>query len=254
MLEQALAEDSREPLHHSLFQAKTATYLQVLKQECDSEITLINDLLDLQRLESGQQVLEPDTIDLQTWLPEIVELFVQRAQERQQQISIDLPPELPALISDITCLKRILVELLNNACKYTPNGETIVIAVSRIEQSRGFKGRNGGFRRRDENDCLAACPAGTSEMDCLPPFALRLSVSNTGVEIPPAEISRIFDHFYRVPGGDRWNQGGSGLGLALVKNLVTCLGGTIRAESGAGATHFIVELPVQPPVDSSSSS
>lgn len=254
MLEQTLAEDSRDPLHHPRFQAKIASYLQVLKQECDSEITLINDLLDLQRLESGQQVFEPGTIDLQTWLPEIVEPFVQRAQERQQQLSIDLPPELPALISDTTCLKRILVELLNNACKYTPNGETIAIVVSRMEQSEGLKGRDGGFRRKDESNCLTTCPARTAEMDCLPVSALRLSVSNTGVEIPAAETSRIFDHFYRVPGGDRWNQGGSGLGLALVKNLVTCLGGTIRVESGAGATHFIVELPVQPSADSSSSS
>ena len=104
-------------------------------------------------------------------------------------------------------MRRILAELLNNACKYTPPGESIHLKV--IAELGQF----------------------------------QLQVSNTGVEIPVQELPRIFDKFYRIPRGDRWEQGGAGLGLALVKGLVNRLAGSIRVESEARRTCFTVELP-----------
>jgi signal transduction histidine kinase len=71
---------------------------------------------------------------------------------------------------------------------------------------------------------------------------VQVQVINTGVEIPPAEHQRIFEKFYRIPQYDRWQQGGTGLGLALVKGLVEWLGGHIAVSSGAGQTCFTVTL------------
>ncbi|MDX2099049.1 MAG: response regulator, partial [Leptolyngbyaceae cyanobacterium bins.59] len=186
--------------------SRIPTYLQILKTECDREMHLIEDLLDLQRLESQAQPLCLETLDLYLWLPAIVEPFQHRVQERNQHLSIHLEPNLPHLVSDPTNLRRILCELLHNACKYTP-------------------------------------PTGTIQVESgIQADQLQIRIINTGIEIPPHELPRIFDRFYRVPSGDPWKQGGTGLGLTLVNRLVNHLGGTIQVQSGAGRTCFTIEL------------
>ena len=188
---------------------KVADYWQIMQDECEREINLINDLLDWQRLEEDSSPFEPEDIDLCAFLPELVEPIVQRAASRQQLLELEIDPELPALKSEPKSLGRIVAELLNNACKYMPPGESIV---------------------------LAACCKNRS---------IELSVTNYGTEIPPQEQSRIFERFYRIPKIDRWHQGGTGLGLALVQRLVTHLQGTIQVESAQGRTCFRVELPLE---------
>jgi signal transduction histidine kinase len=113
----------------------------------------------------------------------ILEPFRSRIQERQQILQLQIPPELPPLVSDLTSVERIVSELVNNACKYTPPEEQITVTVYAKENT------------------------------------LQLRVSNSGVEIPQKELSRIFEKFYRIPSSDRWKQGGTGLGLALVQRL-----------------------------------
>ena len=78
---------------------------------------------------------------------------------------------------------------------------------------------------------------------------LQISVSNAGVELAEGERSRLFDRFYRIAGNDRWRHGGTGLGLALVKKLVTQLGGTIDVASAAGQVTFTVQLPLKASTD-----
>lgn len=191
--------------------SSAARYLQILKDECGREIELINNLLDLQRLEAGVQPLASEIIHFHTWLPQLVEPFQERAQNRQQTLQVDIPADLPPLVSDSGSLGRILAELLNNACKYTPPGERITMI------SRADKG------------------------------VMQLQVSNSGVEIPASELPRIFDKFYRVPSTDPWKQGGTGLGLALVQKLTQHLGGCISVRSEHGSTCFTVELPMHAP-------
>jgi signal transduction histidine kinase len=192
-------------------QQKVTQYLKILRHECEREIHLINDLLDLQQLEIEERSIVLATIDLATWLPQIVQPFVERARDRQQTLVLDLPPQSLQqrllLISDQSCLERILSELFNNACKYTPPGETIMVSV----QTWG-KG-------------------------------VQFTVTNCGVEIAADEIPRIFNKFYRVLSNDRWKQGGTGLGLALVQSLVKLLDGTIQVQSGLQQTSFVVALP-----------
>ncbi len=188
-------------------------YLGILRDECQREISLINDLLDLQRLDAGTEPLTVTTIHLQVWIPHAVEPLEPRFREQGQELIVQIEPDLPPFTTDITSLERVLTELLTNACKYSPPGETIVVQCQPI--------------------------AGTGAE----PAAVQLMVTNTGIEISPAEQVQIFEKFYRIPNADPWKFGGTGLGLALVKKLVARLGGSIQVASRDGSVVFTVILP-----------
>ncbi|MBD1913046.1 MULTISPECIES: GAF domain-containing protein [unclassified Leptolyngbya] len=200
-------------------------YMEILQTECAREVDLINDLLDLQRLASGTRILEPESIPLQEWLEELVEPFRERCRNRQQTLQVTLAPNLSTWTTDRSCLTRILAELLNNACKYTPPGESIDLSIKplSLKATGEIKNTLGG-----------RIPVVTAH--------LKITVRNTGVEIPAQELPRIFEKFYRIPDIDRWKQGGTGLGLALVQKLTEHIGGKIYAESHANATSFIIEI------------
>lgn len=187
---------------------RASQYLQILHKECDREISLVNDLLDLSRLDVGTVDLKLTTIELSAWIPDIVEPFIARTHSQQQNLQIAIPTTLPPITTDLSELRRVLTELLHNACKYTPAGEQILISA-RAEFER-----------------------------------MQLQVSNSGVEISAEEQKRVFDKFYRIRNNDPWKHGGTGLGLALVKKLVEHLGGTIQVAASCGWTTFTVELPV----------
>jgi PAS domain S-box-containing protein len=189
-------------------QSRIARYYRILKEECEREISLINDLLDLQRLDVGNHPITPQPIKLTEWLPALANGFQARAKSREQSLTIQVPADIPILISDLSSVERVLAELLNNACKYTPPGGAILLEV--------LETRKNGF---------------------------RFDITNTGIEIPAEELPRIFDKFYRVPSADPWKQGGTGLGLALVQKLIMHIEGQVSVTSGNGHTCFTVELP-----------
>ncbi len=179
-------------------------YFHILREEGKRELSLINDLLDLTRLDAGTEPLQLTTIALQYYLPHLAESFIERTQQQQQHLVLQIPDDLPDCTTDLPYLERIVTELLHNACKYTPAGETITVSAQATTET------------------------------------WELCVSNTGVEIPATEYERIFDKFYRIPNNDPWKHGGTGLGLALVKKLTACLGGQIHVESGNGQTTFVL--------------
>ncbi|WP_150109749.1 GAF domain-containing protein [Geitlerinema sp. PCC 7407] len=185
-------------------------YFGILNDECDREITLINDLLDLSRLDAGTEPLVLATIQPHLWLPSLIEPFYGRIEQQKQRVEILTPEDLPPLTTDLKHLSRVLMELISNACKYTPAHETITLAAAR--QGEG----------------------------------VEFQVSNSGVEISETEQGRIFDKFYRIPNSDPWRHGGTGLGLALAKKLVEYLGGSIAVSSGDRRTTFTITLPLQP--------
>jgi PAS domain S-box-containing protein len=105
-------------------------YLKILESECAREGELIDNLLDLQRLETASYLLVlEDVVSLQNYLPSIIESFRGRTQQREQTIQLNLPPNVPPLVTDQASLERILAELLNNACKYTRSAGEIVLSV-----------------------------------------------------------------------------------------------------------------------------
>lgn len=182
--------------------------LQILHNECARESKLINDLLTLTYLEA-----EPDpptliAIDLQSWLHPIVESFRDLTSCQRQQLNLSVDSALPLLETDITDMERIITELLNHVCKYTPAGESVTVSV---------------HQRGD---------------------AVELNISNSGLELTSNELSRIFEPFYHLSKHDPWKHSGTGLELALVQKMVRHLGGSIYVESGAGQTTFAIKFPL----------
>lgn len=210
---------------------RMSRYLQILQDECQREINLITNLLDLTRLDAETEALVFTPINLRAWIPHTVESFVERLESHRQTLRFRIPENLPLLTTDLGYLQRILIEFLTNAYKYTPAGETIVISAN-VEQL-------GAIADTSEFPCAI-----NHRSSSLVHSYLKIIVTNTGVEIPPQEITRIFDKFYRIPNNDPWRYGGTGLGLALVQKLANRLGATIEVTSGDMETHFGIRFPI----------
>ncbi|MDY6902313.1 MAG: GAF domain-containing sensor histidine kinase [Cyanobacteriota bacterium] len=182
---------------------------QIFKGSCEQQNKSVNDLLTLCYLDADNATLIPEIIDLSKFIITIVEPFKDQIQQHQQQLYINIPEEISPLQSDVTLLERVINELITNACKYTPAEETITVTAE----------------EKDNH--------------------LYLSVSNSGIEIPLEEQGYIFDKFYRIPSHDPWKNGGSGIGLALVKKLVKLLDATVKLDSQAGETTFTVKFSIE---------
>ncbi|WP_084554930.1 PAS domain S-box protein [[Phormidium ambiguum] IAM M-71] len=207
-------------------------YLQILQSECNRETELINDLLDLQRLEAASYPISlEEAINITEWLPAIVEPFISRAQERGQILQTELAGSLSPLVTDRAGLGRIVAELLNNACKYTSSGGQILLNI------------------RQENNAKVAAEIENGQQlvvgNHISSKETILFTVRNQAEIPAEELPNVFKKFYRVPKSDLWKQGGTGLGLALVKKLVEQMNGNIVVESTAGWTTFSVQLPTK---------
>ena len=181
--------------------------LEILDEGCRREIKLVNNLLELVHLDARSEPLAIEAVDLNKFICYTAKLFTQRIKQQQQQLNIDIPKNLPEIETNPSILERILTELLNNACKYTPQGENIELSVE------------------------------------LSTSVLKLTIANSGVELTDTELKSIFDKFYRVPKSDRWQHGGTGLGLALVKKQVEYLGGSIQANNQDRQLVMTLELP-----------
>ncbi|MBC7880247.1 MAG: PAS domain S-box protein [Anaerolineae bacterium] len=186
-----------------------STYMELLKHECKRELELVNDLLDLQRLESCG--IEPQwcNLSLQQCLNKIAGGFVSRLEAQNQRLSIELPADLPLVRVDRAWLERIIAELLTNACKYAPPGSLIAVRI---------------LRRSNHQ--------------------VQIAVGNDGPTIADESLPYLFDKFYRVPKEDLQFKSGTGLGLALVRGMVERMGGTICVESHSNWTEFTVTLPM----------
>ncbi|WP_414566031.1 MULTISPECIES: GAF domain-containing protein [unclassified Anabaena] len=181
--------------------------LQILHNECGRESKLINDLRKLTYLETQPDPPTLIAIDLQTWLPPIVESFRELTSCQKQELNLIIESGMPLLETDITDLEQIITELLNHTCKYTRAGQSITLAVN------------------------------------LTVDTVQLTFLNSGLEIPANDLSRIFEPFYHISKNDPWKYSGTGLELALVQKMVRNLGGSIDVESADGQTSFIVQFP-----------
>lgn len=179
-----------------------------IREEGERLDRYVQNLLDMTRL--GHGALKPHMAPLD--LAELVGSARHRLRGplRAHQVLAEVPDTLPLVLADGVLLEQVLVNVLDNAAKYAPAGSTIVLAA-----------RTAGAK-------------------------VDLSVSDTGIGIPPAEQQRVFDMFYRVAEGDR-QRAGTGLGLAICKGLIEAMGGTIRAETASQdgpGTRIVITLPL----------
>jgi signal transduction histidine kinase len=178
-------------------------------EESDRVIEMLNTLMDISEAETGTMALRREPTDLNDLIRQSVELYEDLAEERGIDIRTNVPAEL-AIDVDRNRMRQVLANLLDNAVKYTSAGGVVQIAA-----------------RRDTSDAV-------------------LTVSDTGVGIPPEELPRIWDRLYR--GDKSRSTRGLGLGLSLVKAIVAAHGGRVDVQSrpGAGST-FELRLPAEVP-------
>ncbi|MEO0491013.1 MAG: HAMP domain-containing sensor histidine kinase, partial [Cyanobacteria bacterium J06659_2] len=193
-------------------------YLDILEQQCNREIALINDLIKLRQLEANELSTQVDWVQPKAVLEGLLADHQPYFQKASLSLQLTLPQQIPPLQTDPDSLWQILNELLINARKYAQSGSTVDLTV---------------------------------EVDKPMSSALKIMVSNWGTGILPEEIPFIFDKFRR--GRDATQQAiqGTGLGLALVKALVTSLNSTITVnsqpvdQSGTWLTQFVLLIPLR---------
>ena len=182
-------------------------YVRIFKQAGTTLLNLLNDALDLTKIEAGHVELQTVEFDLRELLEKIMDILGMRAQEKGLELTSYVAPDVPRrFIGDPHRLEQILMNLISNALKFTGQGEVIV----RVER------------------------APEPDLD----KHIRFSVADTGIGIPPSQRELIFEHYFQVNSTDRTE--GSGLGLAIVKQLVKLLDGHIWVESHTdrGSTFF----------------
>jgi signal transduction histidine kinase len=185
---------------------KQAKYVEVINTSGKHLLSLINDILDLSKVEAGKMDLDLAPFSVPAAVENALALVRGRADGKSVAVAVDLDPQLGTAVADERKFKQILLNLLSNAVKFTPEGGSIDVAGTRL------------------------------------PGAIEVSVSDSGVGIAPENQARIFEEFTQLNGAQR--REGTGLGLALAKKLIERHGGAIRVESVLGhGAKFSFTLP-----------
>jgi two-component system phosphate regulon sensor histidine kinase PhoR len=190
-----------------LSEADRRAYLEIIDRHARRLGALVDDLLELSRIEGLEAGLEPVALDVDRMVEDFVRDWGDRFAKQELRVSVQADASVPAW-ADPHAVDRILTNLVDNAVKYTPPGGSLALAV-------------GADARR-----------------------VRVAVTDSGIGIPQRDLSRIFERFYRVDKARSRALGGTGLGLAIVRHLVEKLGGRVSVESepGRGST-FAFTLP-----------
>ena len=178
-------------------------------------LTLVNDLLDLSKIEAGKTVVRITPFDVQEMLMSVVSAERPTIEKNNNRFTTDIDPELSAMVGDETRVKQILFNLLSNAAKFTLDGEV------------SFSARQMGTARRPE---------------------IEFRVADTGIGMSLEQLARLFDPFVQADESIGSTYGGTGLGLALTKQLCELMGGRIQVSSELHVgSIFVVKLPLQQP-------
>jgi signal transduction histidine kinase/CRP-like cAMP-binding protein len=199
-------------------------------------LRLINDILDLSKVEAGKMELQCEAVDVAEIIEGVLATVKPLAMKKRIQVTSGETRDLSPVWADPPRLKQILYNLLSNAIKFTPEGGRV--AVTAREANR----RTGEVVPQASAVSQRAQAPGSTEGP-----RIEVAVTDTGIGIPPEALERVFGEFEQVTDPAQGRQEGTGLGLALVKRLVTLHGGTIRVAStpGQGST-FTFTIPVAP--------
>lgn len=184
-------------------------FVQIIYDDAQRLTILVNDLLDLAKIESGKLSLTLVPVSLLSIVSQACERFTRTAEMHNITLSSDIPVDTPNILADEARIMQVFINLIDNAIKYTPAGGRISVNVSQYEN------------------------------------LIQVSITDTGFGIPEEDLPRVFERFYRVDKARSRKLGGTGLGLAIVKHLVQAHNGTVRAKSilGQGST-FIFTIPI----------
>ena len=191
--------------------------LQTIERSGSHLLELINDILDVAKIEAGQIILECSPISVAHLCQSSLTFIKQQVFQKRIQLELKLPMQLPDLLVDERRIRQVLINLLNNAVKFTPEGGQI---------------------------CLEVSPAPERSS---PSPRLRIAVTDTGIGIAPENLKKLFQPFIQIDSALNRQYEGTGLGLALVKRLVELHGGSVglTSEIGVGSC-FTIELPCTP--------
>ena len=180
-------------------------------------LSLINDLLDVAKIEAGKMEIEPQVLEVRTTFESALKIIATKTRERKQKLVIDIDPAAPPLYADERALTQILINLVSNAVKFTPDGGRITVA--------GTRARSGDF---------------------------QIMVEDNGPGIPREKLDRVFKPFSQVDNRYDRQGSGTGLGLALVRGLAELHGGRAWVESdfGKGCRAYVI-LPAAPAAEHS---
>ena len=200
-------------------------YLQTLSKSADILLNLINDILDLSKIEAGKLTLEKTAFNLYEMVEDVGSLFAAIADEKGLEVVVNIDPKLPEhFLGDPVRLRQILSNFVSNAIKFTEKGEIVISVWSGQQDLQSTAGDEGEVRW------------------------LRFSVRDTGIGIPKEKLGVIFEAFTQADSSTTRRFGGTGLGLAICKSLVELMGGKIGVESElneGSCFYFDIPLPVK---------
>ncbi|MEO6309011.1 MAG: ATP-binding protein [Nitrospiraceae bacterium] len=195
-------------------------FLNIILKQSDRLNLILEDLLQLSKIESGQVQFKREPLHIQSVIERTLTMIKPLADKKGHRLISFVEDNLPAVLGDEDRLIEVLSNLLDNAVKYTPENGTITLAAHPVWDDAGQ-------------------PALTT--------AVELSVTDTGMGIPEMDRPRVFERFYRVDKARSRELGGTGLGLAIVRHIVEGIGGRVWVEANAPTgSRFVVRLPVQP--------
>jgi CheY-like chemotaxis protein/nitrogen-specific signal transduction histidine kinase/HPt (histidine-containing phosphotransfer) domain-containing protein len=207
LLQTSLTEEQRE-------------FAETIRVGGESLLTVINDILDFSKIESGKIEFEERPLELKTCIEEVLDLFSHKALEKGLDLIYWIDPNVPPhIVGDVLRLRQILINLINNAIKFTDRGEVFVSVTL-------------SWKLGDQ-------------------LALKFSVKDTGIGISADKVDRLFKAFSQVDSSTTRKYGGTGLGLAISQRLTELMGGNIWAESepGKGSTFIFTIKTSSPPAD-----
>jgi signal transduction histidine kinase/DNA-binding response OmpR family regulator/HPt (histidine-containing phosphotransfer) domain-containing protein len=195
-------------------------FVTTAQSSSEALLALINDILDLSKIESSSVELEKQAFNLQSCIEESLDILALKAAEKGIELAYWMHPQTPSVIvGDITRLRQILVNLVSNAVKFTETGEVVVSVTAKELKGETLLGQQDEAQVEGFN------------LQPATRFEIQFAVKDTGIGIPPDRIDRLFKSFSQVDASTTRKYGGTGLGLAIGKQLSEMMGGRMWVES-----------------------